>query len=147
MLRIGKCRQCSFGLYQLTGSGVTSPGCVVATRRFFQTSSLIHVEWLVGGVSIPGPQQKECLVPPVRGQRTFLRSSASWSCSWTCGNSTDTGGTSRFSLLLLCRWACSRSTPRSPSPCPWRPKPSSCAASSPIRTGAPPLWTCSPTSS
>lgn len=48
---LGKSQECRCGFYQLTGSHVASPGCVVGARQFFQMSSLIHVEWLVGGAS------------------------------------------------------------------------------------------------
>jgi len=56
-----------------------------------------------------------------------------------------------FQALILLRaffrWACLRSTRRSPSPCPWRPSRSSCAASSRTPTRGPSPRTSSETPS
>lgn len=137
--------------FRLTVSRVTSPGCVVGTvvgfskrlcssvwngcweerlsaelKSAFLGSSRRNVCFLLGDRQGSGPH----LLPAAAAGPLCGRLASD--CSFP---------------LLLCRWACSRSTPRSPSPCPRRPKPSSCAASSPTRTAAPPLWTCSPTSS
>ena len=43
----------------------------------------------------------------------------------------------QFLVFLCSRWACLRSTRRSPSPCPWRPSRSSCAALSRTLTREP----------